>query len=254
MNRRIIEFVLLASALVMLRTAYLAAQDQTQSQLWGNLSLDWIKTQRLTLGLAIEPKALVSKPAEDPDWASLGITPSIEFTRGNWMDLVGELGITRTKQTDNVNSTEITPSIGLRFHLLSNIANAYLKERRPKRRFVVRDLLRLEWRNFHYSDETLDSASFRLRNRFEMLYPFNRPRISDNGAIYALGDVELFSTTQDLKERFASKQRVRVGGGYRRNYPWRFEALYVWDRSRHEADEPFVKGDQALDIRFRRVW
>jgi hypothetical protein len=238
----------------MLPTAHLAAQDQTQSQLWGNLSLDWIRNEKVSLGVAIEPKALVSKPPEDPGWASLGVTPSIEYTRGKWIDWVGELGVTRTKQTDKVNSTEITPSVGLRFHVLSNIADTYLKERLPKRRLVLRDLLRLEWRNFYYSDETLDSASFRIRNRFETLYPFNRPRISDNGAVYALGDVEFFSTTQDLKERFASKQRLRVGGGYRRNYPWRFEALYVWDRSRHAADEPFVKGDQAVDIRFRRVW
>jgi len=238
----------------MLQPTHLTAQDQTQSQLWGNLSLDWIKNKQISFGVAIDPKALISKPTEDPGWASLGVTPSIEYTRVNWMDVTGELGVTRTKQDDHVNSTELTPALGFRFHFLSTLADTYLKEKLPRRRLVLRNYLRLEWRNFYYSDETQDTSGFRLRDRFETLYPFNRPRISDNGAIYAIGDAEFFSTTEDLAERFASKQRFRIGGGYRRSYTWRFEALYVWDRSRHAAAEPFVKGDQAVDLRLRRLW
>jgi len=241
------------AAVVTLLPAQAMAQA-AQKELWGSLALDRIASKTISLGVALEPKVLVSKPADDPGWASLGLTPSIELTRGNWLDVVGEVGVTRTKQTDKVNSTEIAPSIGLRFHFLSNLANTYLKERLPKRRLVVRDLLRLEWRHFYYSDDTPDSSSFRLRNRFELLYPFNRPRVTDNGAIYALGDAELFSTAEDLQERFASKQRLRVGGGYRRNYPWRFETLYIWDRSRHAAAEPFTAGNHAVDVRVRRVW
>jgi len=230
-----------------------AAQD-TETQLWGNLSLDWLRNDQVSLGLAIEPKALISKPPEDPGWASLGATPSIEYTRVSWVDVTGEVGVTRTKQTDHVNSTEITPTLGFRFHILSRLADTYLKEKLPRRRLVLRSYLRFEWRNFSYSDETEDSSDFRIRNRFESLYPFNRPRISDNGAIYALADAEFFTTTEDLAERFASKQRFRVGGGYRRSYPWRFEALYVWDRTRHAGAGAFVKGDQAVDIRLRRLW
>lgn len=243
----------LVAILVTLMPAHDWAQ-QVDTQLWGNLTIDWIKSQQISLGVAIEPKVLVSKPPEDPGWATLGVTPSIEYSRGTWVDLVGEVGVSRTRQTDKVNSTEITPSIGLRFHVLSNLANDFLKERLPKRRLVLRNLIRLEWRSFSYSDDTPDSSSLRLRNRFEALYPLNRPRVTDNGAVYALADVEFFSTADDLEERFASKQRLRIGGGYRHNYPWRFEALYIWDRSRHAAVEAFVKGDQAVDIRLRRVW
>src|SRR5262245_24197784 len=180
MKDRIIEFVTLAAVLSTLTPASLAAQDQIETQLWGNLTLDWIKSNQVALGVAIEPKALISKPPDDPGWASLGVTPSIEYTRASWIDVTGELGVSRTKQSDHVNSTEITPTLGFRFHMLSRLADRYLKEKLPRRRLVLRDYLRLEWRNFHYSDETLNSSSFRLRNRFETLYPFNRPRVSDN--------------------------------------------------------------------------
>lgn len=254
MNDRIIEVVLLGLAFGVFTPMPLAAQDQTETQLWGNVSLERIQNKQVTLGVAIEPKALVSKPQGDPGWASLGLTPSIEYTNLSWIDVTGELGVTRTKQSDHINSTEITPTLGFRFHFLSRLADTYLKEKLPRRRLVLRSYLRLEWRNFYYSDDTLNSSDFRIRNRFESLYPLNRPRISDDGAIYAIGDAEFFTTTADLAERFASKERFRVGGGYRRSYPWRFEALYIWDRTRHAGSGDFVKGDQAVDIRLRRQW
>jgi hypothetical protein len=125
--------------------------DEPEFQLWGNLTLSWIKSHHLTLGVDIEPKVLVSKPADDPGWATLDVTPSLEYTHGNWLDIVSELLVARTKQTDDDNSTEITPRIGFRFHILSNVANDLLKEKLPKHRFVIRDLIRLEWRNLYYS-------------------------------------------------------------------------------------------------------
>jgi hypothetical protein len=231
-----------------------AAADDPQFQLWGNLTLDWIKSRDLTLGLDIEPKVLVSKPSTDPGWATLEVTPSVEYTKGNWFDVLGELMVARTKQTDDLNSTEVTPRIGFRFHILSNIANDLVKERRPKHRLVLRALLRAEWRNIYYSGDKPESSSFRLRNRAEWLYPLNRPRVTDDGAYYVTGDAEWFWTTQDLDERFASKQRVRAGIGYRHSYAWRFEALYIWDRSRQTATDEFTRADSAIDLRVRRVW
>ena len=70
----------------------------------------------------------------------------------------------RTLQTDDLDSIEFTPRIGLRLHLLSNLRHEIVKERRPKRRLVLRDLLRLEWRNLHYSTDKPGSSTVRLRN------------------------------------------------------------------------------------------
>src|SRR5262245_45722575 len=195
-----------------------AAAEQPDFQIWGEIMLDWIKSEALTLGLDIEPKVLVSKPADDPGWATLDVTPSIEYSRGNWFDVVGELHTGRTRQTDHQNSTEITPRIGFRFHFLSNIRDEIHKEKRPRHRLVLRDYLRVEWRNLYYSDDTPQSSTVRVRQRIETLFPFNRPSVSDDGAIYTLGDAEWYWTQDDPPERFANKQRIRVGIGQRRTY------------------------------------
>ena len=116
------------SVLLVALRAVPAAAGQAETQIWGDVTLDWIKSHRLTLGADIEPKVLVSRPADVPGWATLDVTPSVEYTRGNWLDVVGELLVARTKQTDDVNSTEITPRLGFRFHFLSNV------EKRPTER------------------------------------------------------------------------------------------------------------------------
>ena len=70
---------------------------------------------------------------------------------------------------------------GLRFHVLSNIRDELLKEKQPKRRVVLRNLLRLEWRNQYYSDDTPPSSTLRVRDRIELEFPFNRARVTEDG-------------------------------------------------------------------------
>jgi hypothetical protein len=94
----------------------------------------------------------------------------------------------------------------------------------------------------------------RYRDRLEAQFPVNRPRVTDEGALYASALVEWFWTHTDPPERFANKQRVRLGAGYRRNYAWRLEVLYVWDRARDSAESGFTATDHAFDIRLQRVW
>ena len=227
---------------------------QTDTQVWANLTLDWIKSHAWKLGLDIEPKALVSKPPDDPGWATLDVTPSVEYTRGKWFDMIGELHLGRTRQTDHQHSFEVSPRIGLRFHVLSNIRDDVSKEKQPKRRLVLRNLMRVEWRNLHYSDDTPPSASTRFRDRIEMQLPLNRPRVTDDGAFYVSTDAEWFWTHTDPPERFASKERFRAGFGHRWTYAWRTELQTVWDRSRDSAQDSFTTADIAVDLRVRRVW
>jgi hypothetical protein len=230
------------------------ADAQTDTQVWADMTLDWAKTHTLTLGLEIEPKVLVSKPADHPGWADLEITPSVEYAKGKWLDAIGELHFARTRQTDDQNSFEVSPRLGLRFHILSNIRDELLKERQPRRRLVLRDLFRVEWRNLFYSDETPQSSTLRIRDRIELQYPINRMRVTDDGALYATADAEWFWTHTDPVERFANKERVRAGIGQRWSHTWRTELLMVWDRSRNSAEDGFTTDTIAVDVRVRRVW
>lgn len=230
------------------------AADNPDVQLWGEMTLAWVKSHRLTYSADIEPKVLVAKPTGDPEWVTLDVTPAVEFAHGQWLDVIGDLVLGWTKQSNDLNTTEVRPRVGLRFHILSNLRDDVLKERVPRRRLVLRNLLRFEWRNLYYSTDKPDSSSFRIRDRVETLYPLNKAKVTADGAIYLLGDAEWFWTEDDLDERFASKERFRAGLGHRRNVRWRFEGLLVWERTRKEPTDTFNTSDYAVDVRVKRVW
>jgi len=230
------------------------AHAQPDLQLWTAFKFQWNKSHRMTLGVEAEPKVLVWAPASEPQWATLDVTPSVDYKWGPWLDAVGELMVGRTRQTDHLNSSELTPRVGFRFHLLSNLRNQVSRERLPKRRLVLRNFLRLEYRNLYYSTDEPDSHTLRLRNRLETLWPINRHKITDDGVTYLSADWEWFVPVDDPAERYASRQRTRTGVGYRRNAAWSFAALFVWNRSRNTVDEPFTTSDYAIDLAMKRVW
>jgi hypothetical protein len=237
------------------------ARAQANFQLWGTLALDWVKSDRLAYELEFEPQVLLAAPEGEPAWRSFNATPNAEYAAKKWLDLVAELPLSYTKQTDDTNTFELTGRAGVRFHLFSRgvttlvPGRAVQKELPPARRIVVRDLVRVESRNFFYTGSgSGTSSSVRFRNRLELLAPLNKERISDDGARYLLVDWEWFIPLDEPDERFASKQRIRAGFGYRRNFAWRFELLYMWTRSRNTIEEDFTTNDNIIDIRIKRVF
>jgi hypothetical protein len=235
-----------------------SAAAQTNFQLWGNITFERLKTDRLTTGLDFEPKVLVASSNDEPAWRNLDVTPSLEYSLKNWLDFVSEVVLGYTMQTDDVNTFEATPRAGIRLHLLSRApihAALFGRERQPKRRVVVRDLVRVESRNlFYFGAASGTDSTVRFRNRFEVQMPLNKPKTTDDGARSLLADWEWFIPLGDPAERFANKQRIRAGLGYRRSFTWRFEALYIWTRSRSTVDEPFETSDHIVDFRLKRVW
>jgi hypothetical protein len=244
-----------AALIAVLLVAASAASAQTTTQLWGNLTFDWVKSEKLVYELDFEPKALLDKPEGDPSWWNLDVTPNVEYSVRRWLDLVGETTIGHTKQTDDVDSTEVTPRLGVRFHLFSRAQQFFVLEQAPRRRIVVRDLMRFESRNFFYSGGDVESDStFRFRNRLEFLVPLNKGRITDDGARYLMADWEAFIPLDDPDERFANRQRIRAGLGYRRSFNWRYELLYIWTRSRATIDDGFSTTENIVNIRVKRLF
>ena len=229
---------------------------QTTTQLWGNLTLGWAKDERLVYELDVEPKTLLSAPTGDPGWWSLDVTPTVTYSLKGWLDLLAEVATGYAQQTDDVNSVELTPRVGATWHLLSRDIPAvvHVRELPPHRRVVIRDTMRVEQRNLLYSDATDDSHTVRFRNRVEFLLPLNTPKLSDDGARYVLADWEWFIPLDDAAERFANKQRIRAGVGYRQSHAWRFEALYIWNRSRNTIEDGFTTNDNVIDIRMKRLF
>ena len=247
---------LLARATVAVAWLLAAPVAQAQNlQLWGNVTFDWVKSQRLAYGLDIEPKVLLDAPESEPGWRNLDLTSTVEFSPNPWLDLVADGAVGVTKQTDDVDSVEVTPRLGVRFHLFSRAQRFHPLERAPRRRWVVRDLFRVESRNIFYGGAgSGTSSTVRLRNRLELLVPLNKERLSDDGARYLLADWEWFAPVDEPNERFANKQRIRAGLGYRPSFKWRFEFLYMWTRSRNTIEEGFSTSENIIDLRVKRVF
>jgi hypothetical protein len=220
------------------------------------MTFDWVKSESLTYELDLEPKVLVAAPSGEPGWWSLDVTPNVEYAARHWLDLIGEIGTGFTRQTDDVNSTELTPRVGVRLHLFSReLPRIHVPERPPRRRVVLRDRILVESRNFFYSGAGSGTDStVRFRNRLEFLVSLNKEKLSEDGARYLLADWEWFVPLDDPAERFANRQRIRAGYGYRRNVRWRSEVLYIWSRSRDTTDEHFKTADNIFNVRIKRVF
>ncbi len=208
----------------------------------------------MVYSLDFEPKVLIAAPSGQPGWASLDVTPGAEFVATKWADIIGEGVLGRTIQTDDLRTTELTARGGMRFHLFSRQERLLFNEQLPRRRVVVRDLVRWEWRHFSYSNDEPSSASWRFRNRIELLVPLNRPNLSADGTISLVTDWEWFVPITDQHERFANKRRYRGGVSYRRNRTWGMAVLYIRTNSRNTIDDPFATSENILDVQFKRAW
>jgi hypothetical protein len=246
---------LLGAAVLLLAFARFS-DAQTNSQLWGTITFNWLRSDQLSYELELEPKVLTDAPDGEPGWASLDVTTNVEYALRRWLDLVGELATGYTSQTDDTDSFELSPRVGVRVHLTTRDlpTGPFRRERLPAYRIVVRNLARVEARSLFYTGDTNSELTIRFRNRFELQAPLNRRLVSDDGAYYLLADWEWFIPLDDPEERFANRQRVRAGLGYRRNLNWRFEALYIWNRSRDTINDGFHPSDTIINLRVKRVF
>jgi hypothetical protein len=237
-------------ALVLLPAADTRAQ--TGLQLWGNLTFDWVRSDRIALELDLEPKVLVDVPPGQAGWWNLDVTPNVTFGAAKWVDLTGELVAGYTHQNGEVGSWELTPRIGADVHLLSRLLGK--REHLPKHRLALSNYFRVEWRNVVYSDDQPSTPAWRFRNRLGGTFAINRQKHTDDGAIYFAVDWEWFLPLSDPAERFSNRQRIRTGFGYRHSFNWRFEALYMWTRSRDTIGDDFKRTETMIDIRVKRLF
>ena len=235
-------------ALVLWLLAAEAPAQTTSGQIWANFTLDHPKGDHLVFEVDLEPKAQFSG---SDSWRGVDVTPAVEFYPNRWMDVVGETAIARTRQSNELSSVEVTPRLGVRLHLLSNL-RTMRPGPRPLGRVSVANLSRVEWRNFWYSDDTPSSHETRFRNRLELKVGLNHAELSLDKTLYLIADVEMFvPLSDDVPERFATKRRTRAGLGYRRDPKWRFEVLYIRDGTRTTDEGSFATAANIVDFRLK---
>jgi hypothetical protein len=67
MNRVVRSVVCGGVGLMLVLVFAPVARAQATAQLWGNITLNWVKSDRLVYELDFEPKVLLDAPEGDPD-------------------------------------------------------------------------------------------------------------------------------------------------------------------------------------------
>jgi hypothetical protein len=236
------------------------ARAQATGQAWGNVIINWLPTHRLAYELDLEPKAQLIVHDGQPRWADLDATPQVSYALSSWVDALGQVDIAYQAETDEVNSMSVTPRLGAQLHLLSHLlgpsgGRGAQNEPHPRRRADFGTLLRLEHLDTFYSTSALAKSQWRFRDRFEVTYPLNREKVTDDHAIYLTSDAELFMPIdEDVKGGIVSDVRIRTGFGYRESFGWRYEALYIWNGGRSAHTSAMAATSHVIDLRIKRVF
>jgi len=233
------------------------ATAQSTGELWGNLTIDWLASERLTYTLDVEPKVQVTTVTKQSRFSNLDVWPSVDLAVSGWLDAHGEFLTGVSNEQDGSNSTEITERMGVRLHVLSRLIQEHdarrgaEREAQPRRRGTFGTLLRFEHRDLLHSDSPTTS-SWRFRARVELAYPLNRAKLTSDGTVYLTSDTELFAPlSEDPQQGQVNQWRLRNGVGYRTSFKTRLEALYIWTTKKDPGTEAFTTDSQAFDVRIK---
>ncbi|MGC3943348.1 MAG: DUF2490 domain-containing protein [Chryseolinea sp.] len=205
-------------------------------QLWAEYMLNYSFANSFNL----ENTVSYSTAFTTPKWRSFEYSPTLDYSLFNWLTLTGAVTLTYTAQTEDYNTFEVRPAIGTRIHIT------------PNQRVLLRTYLRLELRNLKNLDTKEWESSYRPRARLEALIPINRKSYYEDKLWYGIVDFELLYTTNDVKERFANRFRIRAGVGYRLSSASRFELIYMLQESRNGINETFTSVDNIIRVRYRQ--
>jgi hypothetical protein len=224
---------------------------ETSSQFWGNYILDFARGDGLVYEIDLEPKFQF---AGSDTWRSFETTLGVDYAANRWMDLVGELELRRTEESDGVDSRGVTPRAGVRLHLLSNV-RTMLPGTHRLGRVGISNLARFEWRNYWYNEDMPSSHEARFRDRLELKAGLNHAELTLDRTLYLVADYEIFvPLSDDVPERFASKARLRAGLGYRHDAKWRFELLYVREATRTTENSAFSTSANIVNLRVKMLF
>ena len=233
------------------------AAAQASGEIWGNFTVGWLQSERLTWEIDVEPKTAITVPAGQSKWVSLALVPEVQYTLAKWVDALAK----SIEVTNRTATTWSRPRLASDSTFRSSLDCWRIVGRHAapnERNMPLRRLVPVQSPAFEYKDRDplnggATTTTWRLRDRQEISYPFNRKKLTADGAVYATGDVELFVLLGDASGPRFNEYRVRAGIGYRRDFSWRFEALFVQNGQR-SGDSGFSTSSNAFDARVTRVF
>lgn len=175
------------------------------------------------------------------DWKSIDNDVTVERILSSKIDISLSGLISYKKQTDSYNTLELRPVLGFRYHFTGI-------EHNP-----IRILIRFENRHLKNLEDDTWTQTNRLRIRTEWRVRINRKSFDQNKLWYGIADAEWFATlANDQEETFADRGRLRVGLGYKLNYTYRFELVYILQLSRNTIEDDFNGTVNIFNFRFKQ--
>jgi len=235
--------------IILIAITSLYSNDEISKQIWGNLILGSMLNDDIHIEVDYEPKLQVSG---EERWANIDMTPLIEYYPNKWIDLTAEIVIGYTKQTNNINSIELSPRLGIRLNIFGNIRQHLPTYKYIQlERFNLSTLFRYEYRSLFFNDNSSEQQS-RLRARVETKTAFNHDDISHDDTYYLFADVEgYFNFGKEVEEVFSNKARLRLGPGYRYNYEHSFELLVIYDFAKNTIEGDARNDAYAINLRYK---
>ncbi len=217
--------------------SFVSAHSQRNEQLWLDFQVSYPFANDYLLEINPSYQTVLSS---ENKWRSYSLSTTFEYILFNNVDLTAEVPFAYTVQKEGVNSFEISPLIGTRFHITQ------------RRRIDSRLILRYQPRYFKQLEEQDWDVSNRTRIKGEAFICINGPNLFRDNLWYAILDYEEFIVMdQQLDERFANRRRGRIGLSYRLNYKHRFEAIYTRQSSRDEINGGFISNDNVIQLRYK---
>ncbi len=208
---------------------------QTNEQLWFEYMLNIPFANSFNVENAFTYSTLLGQPK----WRAYDYNVTLEYSISPHFDLVGAALISYTEQAESYNTLELRPTLGTRIYFT------------PHQRIQTRLLLRVEQRNFQNLDTKEWDNVLRPRVRAEVIFPINQDSYFKDNLWYTITDAEWLFVKNDLEERFANRFRLRIGLGYRLNYSFRFEVLYMNQQSKNGIDDNFSSNDNIIRVRLK---
>ena len=210
---------------------------QQSNQLWLDLQTTYPFANNYLLENTTTYQTLLNKTGK---WRSINISPTFEYSILRQVDLLSEVSIGYTRQTDGVSSFEIAPMVGARYFFSQG------------KRIDTRLVWRYQMRAFKQIEQEDWDISNRTRLRGEAFISINGPNLFTDKLWYIFLDFEEFIVLDEqLDERFANRRRGRIGVGYRLDYKNRFELSYTLQSSRNEIEGDFISTDNVIQLRYK---
>src|SRR5262249_44819793 len=97
------------------------ASAQAPGQVWLAGTATWLTNDRLQIRAQFEAKDQFIVPDNQPTFLSTETTPRVLYVVAPWIDVLGEIAFETKDQSNNDDSTTVTPRVGVQLHILSRL-------------------------------------------------------------------------------------------------------------------------------------